>query len=160
MKKLLIIAAALLSASLRADNPKHPPVPPMTVSGQLFLQDDETGPFICGGVTVYLFESYVYDIFVNNHADKKKALHLPAPIASTVTDADGRFSITIPKQPYCLYTEVSRSFHDIYGHKIIGFFLWDLSSEKIEDPVNMIITQANCDIWESARRTKVTMDHL
>jgi hypothetical protein len=136
--------------------PKAPET--ITISGQMFLQTDDIGPFICGGATVYLFDPYVAQLFATNHQERSKTLHLPPPIAKTTTDADGRFSFTIPKQPYCLYTQTTRAFKDDSGRKVVGFFLWDLTDDQIPDPKNLIITQANMDVAESANRTNVTID--
>lgn len=78
----------------------------MKVSGQLFVTTRGAGAYKFSGVTVYAFPMEVYQTWEQTNINP---VELPRPITKAVTDADGKFTITLAKdQPFFLFAQASR----------------------------------------------------
>jgi hypothetical protein len=80
-----------------------------TVSGQVFVTTVGAGAYKFSNVEVHAFPIEAMDAWVTNI----NPVQLPRPLASTRTDADGRFTIDVPKDVvFFLFAQASRMLPD------------------------------------------------
>lgn len=117
----------------------------VTISGQVFIQTVGLASYKLGNVAVYAFQ-----------ADSLELLNapigipqLPKPIAQTVTDADGRFKLTVPKgTPYFLFAQAERGMSDGTTER----FEWHVPDSEIKYPDQVNLS----DHWRySYRRVQI-----
>lgn len=73
------------------------------VDGQVFIPTAGMGPYKFGNVPVYAFDESVALIWTTTPTGTVK---LPPPMAEAVTDADGKFHLTVPKgKPFILFAQ-------------------------------------------------------
>lgn len=104
----------------------------VTVSGQVFIQTVGAGPYKFGNVTVYAFQADCLDLLKAPTGTPQ----LPKPIAQTVTDADGKFKLTVPKgAQYFLFAQAQRGLLDGSTER----FEWHVPASEIKyiDQVNL-----------------------
>jgi hypothetical protein len=77
-----------------------------SVEGQLFIQTAGAGSYKFGDTEVYAFD---LSLLQNFHHPSQGVVRLPRPIHRTTTDADGRFTLKLPKdRPYFIFAQASR----------------------------------------------------
>lgn len=77
-----------------------------TVEGQVFIQTAGAGSYKFGEVDVYAFD---LALLQNFHHPSQGVVRLPRPIHRTTTDADGRFTLKLPRdRPYFIFAQASR----------------------------------------------------
>jgi len=107
----------------------------VTLTGQAFIQTKGAGPSILGSVTVYAFQEYALSEFGTSGHE----VDLPTPLASAVTDADGRFKLKIPgTEPFFVFAQASRRVGDNLEH-----YEWRIDSADISDRNNLLLTNNN-----------------
>ncbi len=122
----------------RQPTPSATPAPqstaPIILQGQAFIVTQGAGSYKLGAMTVYAFPLSVY-------RDDKPLVEwdLGKPISKALTDADGKFSLTIsPQTGYFLFAQSSRlagSFREYY--------LWRIKAADIIDRSAVLLSSKN-----------------
>ncbi len=129
-------AAFEAARDFNAENP--PPVvskpdPEVTFTGQAFVNTTSDGPVKMGGMTIYAFPVSASSAFDETMADEltPMTVKLPKPLATTLTDGDGNFKMTVPgTDPFVLFAMAWRS----YGHGPYVYlhrYMWRIKSDDI-----------------------------
>lgn len=80
------------------------------VQGQVFITTQGAGAYKFSNVTVYAFPIESFEVWKMTNINP---VQLPKPLAKATTDADGKFSIDVPKGPaFFLFAQASRMFSD------------------------------------------------
>jgi hypothetical protein len=107
----------------------------VTLTGQAFVQTNAEGPVKLGALRVYAFPIYALEAFKTYH----DAINLPAPLASALTDAEGRFKLVVPgSDPFFVFAQGSRVFSDTTEN-----YEWRITSDSIEDRDNVLLQNEN-----------------
>lgn len=76
----------------------------------MFIQTRGAGPYKFGDVPVYAFPVESLDVWSMTPTGTVK---LPPPMAETITDADGKFRLSVPKgKPFFLFAQAQRLMAD------------------------------------------------
>lgn len=139
-----LIAARDADESTRAAQAQAGPTPQQkedaTIEGQMFVVTQGAGNYKLGGVRVRAFPMSVWQ------DDPIGTWNMGAPIATAMTDAEGKFKIVLPsKQPYFLFARASRR---VGGYTVPRWenYQWVLTSEKITDPKAILLTNDTMDL--------------
>lgn len=107
----------------------------VTIKGQAFVQTNGAGPSKLGAMRIYAFPLEALEAFKTYH----DTVNLPHPLASALTDADGRFKLTVPgSDPFLIFAQGSRTLGDTTEN-----YEWHVSSETIEDRNNLLLQNEN-----------------
>lgn len=111
----------------------------VVLTGQAFIQTAGAGPSKLGAMRVYAFPMNALSEF-DTYQD---TVNLPKPLASVVTDAEGRFKLTIPgTDPFFVFAQGQRRVGSAaYGHN--EFYEWHIQSDAIEDRSNLLLQNEN-----------------
>lgn len=98
-----------------------------TVAGQIFITTRGVGAYKFSSVPVYAFA--IEHLKIWEHATRVGPVELPKPIAETVTDGDGRFTLKVPEgEQFFIFAQASRLLSD--GSK--AFYEWRAPSSEIK----------------------------
>ena len=107
----------------------------ISIAGQCFVQTQGAGSYIFGNVTVYAFDLEYLKTWETTNALSVK---LPAPITEAVTDAQGRFKLSIPEnRPYFIFAQAQRT---VGGH--IERLEWHVPNSEIKPGVDLLLSNA------------------
>ena len=106
----------------------------MKFKGQAFITTRGAGSYKLSGMKVYVFPEGTEALFQTN-----LTVQLPQPIASASTDADGKFSFSLPsKQGFFLFAQ---------GRRLVGkyeeLYEWRIPSSEISNPDAVMLTTEN-----------------
>lgn len=136
-----------LPAHLRAEAEKKRPGGPRyfagetaakkkTYAGQVFIQTRGKGPYKFGNVLVRAFPAD----YLSQWQYNSRPIRLPVPLAETITDGDGRFTLTLPEGvAFFLYARGSRVMLDGSREQVE----WRVSSAEIKYPEAVLLSNEN-----------------
>lgn len=108
-----------------------------TIEGQVFVATRGSGNYKLGSVYVYAFP-----IDRVSSLESFSTPDLGKPIASSVSDAEGKFKLTInPEQEFFIFAQASRlagSYRESYQ--------WTVKSREIKDRSNVILSNHNLSV--------------
>jgi hypothetical protein len=110
----------------------------VVVSGQAYLQTIDQGPMKLAAMKVYAIPLAALSKFDDVDAE----ITLPTPLAKTVTDVDGKFTLKIPTdQPFFIFAMGGYTTHR--GRYIT--FEWHIAQADISDPSSLQLQNTNSD---------------
>jgi hypothetical protein len=106
----------------------------LTYKGQAFIATRGAGSYKLGGMTVYIFPDIAARAFETN-----MTVELPKPLAKLVTDADGNFSFTLPKDTaFFVFAQGQR-----LAGRVEELYEWRLASSVLSDPQRVLLETSN-----------------
>lgn len=106
-----------------------------TFAGQVFIATRGGTNVKLGGVKVRVFGLESLSQFETN----ANTIALPKPIATVLTDADGKFSVSVPAE--------RTVFIFAQGQRLVGrdqeIYTWTVAEKQIESPGNVLLTNSN-----------------
>jgi hypothetical protein len=130
-KTIIVGLLAILPAFAKADET-------VTVSGQAYLQTIDQGPMKLAAMKVYAIPLAALSKFDDVDAE----ITLPKPLAKTVTDVDGKFTLKIPAdQPFFIFA--MGGYTTRRGRYIT--FEWHIAQADISDPTSLQLQNTNSD---------------
>lgn len=134
---------AAIDAQAAQSTPAHAPTnakKERVYKGQVFVATMGGKNTKLGSVNVRAFPMSVMALF-EGFSD---TVALPKPLASTVTDADGKFTLAVPgNEPFFIFSQSGRYLGSYRGTPQSEHYDWRIPSEEITDPSNVLLNNRN-----------------
>lgn len=111
-----------------------------TINGQVFIQTKGNSSYKFGNFDVYAFDLTV----LHDFGSPSQFVRLPKPINKTTSDADGKFTIKVPKdRPYFLFTQATRIVPDANNTTKTEGFEWRVPMSEIRPSRLLMLSNDN-----------------
>lgn len=146
-QRAAVLASRPSAEPVVAQPPVENPEDRRTYQGQVFVATVAGTTVILSGVTVCVFPAR----YLSEFEGLSTTVRLPKPTLSTVTDADGRFSLTVPNdEPFFFYASSGR-YIGRHGYEYDArvrmppteSYDWIVSSANVKDRKAVLLTNEN-----------------